>query len=111
MNNCSFRLHPSSLLFLPRVETIAYPGFCQDVARRGRVKLNLLAQLAYEHAQVCRLGYSFDAPDRCEQRSMRENFAGMTNHVNQQGKLFRRQVYFMAAHHYVAAFEVKSEIA
>ena len=56
---------PSSTL---RIELIADPRLGDEVARVRRIRLELLAQLSHEHAQVFGLFLRRLAPDRLEQR-------------------------------------------
>ena len=53
---------PATVLF-PGLKAIADPGFGDDVARRGGVRLEFLAQLANEHAEIFHLLGALSSPD------------------------------------------------
>src|ERR1044072_2934935 len=97
------RVLTSAFLLLPfalsraGVEAVADPGFGEDVARAGRVGFDLLAQLADEDAQVFGLLDALAAPDRREQRAVRENLAGVVQEVDEQLEILRREPHVRAA--------------
>src|SRR2546429_9815844 len=94
-----------------RIEAVASPRLCENVARTGHVWLDLLAQLADENAQVFILFDGIPAPDGGEQGAMRENFSRMAQEVNHQVILFRRQVYFSAFDDDAACFEINTKVS
>ena len=83
---CAF----SAFLWLVFLEAVADPGFGEDVAWRGCIGFDLFAQVADEDAQVFVLFDVVAAPDRGEQRTMRQNFSRVLEEVDEQIKFLRR---------------------
>ena len=72
------------------IKSVPYPWFGQNVARFGWIGFDLFAQLADEHAQVFGLFRVIAAPDRAEQRAVRQDFARVADQVREQFIFFRR---------------------
>ena len=66
-----------------RLETIANPGFRDQVFWRGGVGLNFLAQLPHENAQVFRLLRAVRAPNGSEQGPVRDHLTRTARQVDQ----------------------------
>src|SRR5262245_65647194 len=93
------------------IKAITDPRFGEDVARFGGIRLDLLAQLTDEDAQVFGLFDVIAAPDRSEQRAMSEDFVGVADEIDEQVIFFRRQMQLLAASFDPARFQVNLEIA
>src|SRR5262249_26333460 len=93
------------------IKAITDPRFGENVTRFGGIRLDLLAQLTDEDAQVFGLFDVIAAPDRSEQRAMSENFIGVADEINEQVVFFRRQMQLFAMRFDHARFEINLEIA
>src|SRR6185295_15642668 len=96
---------------LTGIEAIPNPGLGEDVAGTRGVRLNLLTQVRDKHAQVFVLFDVISTPQRREQLSVCEHFSGMLVEVDQQIKLFRRQMNRLATHRDLTRLEIDMEIA
>src|SRR5205085_6776826 len=74
------------------VEAITDPRFGENVARRGRVGLDLFAELADEDAQVLGLLNVIPAPDGGKQSAMRQHSPCVANEVSEQLEFLRCQM-------------------
>ena len=61
---------------VPRLETVADPRVCDDVAGSAFVGLNFLPQMANKNAQIFRLFHAVGAPDRGKQHAVGDDSAG-----------------------------------
>ena len=88
-------------------EAVADPRLADEVlsALPGS-EFNLLAQLRDEHPEVLGLIDGVGAPDRREDRAMRQHAIAVVGQQRQQIELFRRQADFLAAAHHATAIEV-----
>src|SRR5208337_690902 len=80
-----------------RLEAVTYPRLGDDVTRRGRFRLQLLAELADEDPQVFHLFGTLPAPDGSEQGAVRRHFAGMARQIGQQIEFLGSKVDLAAA--------------
>src|SRR5580698_8252915 len=75
------------------VEAITHPGIGHNVARGIWRGLELLAELRDEYAEVLNLFGIFTTPNRTQQRSVGNNFAGVAGEIYEQVKLFRSEMH------------------
>ena len=94
-----------------RIEPVADPRLGDEIPRVRRIGLELLAQLPHEHAQVLGLFLRRLAPDRLEQRPVREDAVRMPRHVDEQLELLRRQPHLAAARVHAPRLEIDAELA
>ena len=77
------------------MKAVADPRLGENVVRVRRIKLNFLAELADEDAQVLGLLDVVTTPDSPQQNAMREHFPGMADQVYQQVVFLRRQMHLL----------------
>src|SRR5579872_1306404 len=94
-----------------RVEAVADPRLGDEVLRVARIGLELLAQLAHEHAQVLGLLLRGLAPHGLEKRAVRDDAVRMPRHVDEEIELLRREAHFLAARVHAPTLEVDAEFA
>src|SRR4029078_1235180 len=92
-------------------EGVADPGFGGDVLRLGRVAFELAAERGDQHAEVLGLIDGIGAPDRLEDRAMREPPAGVLRQEQQELELLRGQPQLVAAPRDAAVIEIDREIS
>src|SRR5947208_1354700 len=98
---------PSSV----RIESISYPGLGDEIPRVGRIRLELLAQLTEEDAQVLRLLLRGLSPYRLQQNSMRDDAVRVAREVDEQIELLRRQPHLIAVDMDPSSLQVDAEVA
>src|SRR5258708_1083081 len=86
------------------VEAVANPGLREYVTGRTGIGLDLLPQLADEHAQVLGLFAVVCSPDCGEQFSMSQNFSRVPHKVGEQIEFLWRQMDFFSQHYYFSSF-------
>jgi hypothetical protein len=72
-------------------EPISNPGLTLDVPRVRRVGLELLPQLPDQHPKMLGLIDGLRAPDRFEDRAMRQDAPGVPRQQRHEIELFRRE--------------------
>ena len=92
------------------IEAVAYPGLGENIAGTRGVGLNLLAQVADKHAQVFILFDVVSTPKRGEERAMSQHFSGMLDEVDQQIKLFRREMDRLATNCDLTCLEIDVKV-
>ena len=93
----------------PRMKAVADPRLGENVVRVRRIKLNFLAELADEDAQVLGLLDVVTTPDSPQQNAMREHFPGMADQVYQQVVFLRRQMHLLTPYGDPAGVQVDAE--
>src|SRR5262249_30097447 len=93
-----------------RLEAVANPGICQDVSRLV-VRLELVAQLIDEDAEILRLMDALSAPHGVQERAVSEHLVGMARHVDQQIKFFGREVTFFVPSAHRTCFRIDIEVS
>ena len=78
---------------------------------RRRVRLDLLAQRADQHAQVLRLIDRVRAPDGLEDGAVGQHPAGMLRQERQQLEFLRRQPHFFAVPEHPESLAVDDQVA
>src|SRR5208337_363320 len=73
-------------------EAVTYPRLGDDVTRRRRFRLQLLAELADKHPQVLHLFGALTAPDRSQQGSVRRHLTGAARQIGEQIKFLGSKV-------------------
>src|SRR5262245_17084753 len=77
----------------PWMKAVTDPRLGENVVRVRRIRLNFLAQLADEDAQVFGLLDVVTTPDGTQQDAMRQHFAGMAEQIHQQVVFLWCQMY------------------
>ena len=72
------------------LKAIANPRFGENIPRLGGIKLDFLAEMANEHAQVFSLVGVVSAPDFGEQLTVHEDFSRVADKEDQQLEFLRR---------------------
>src|ERR1039458_1750362 len=99
----------TALLFAG-LEAVSNPWLGDDIARRRCFRLQLLAELANEYAQILNLFRTLPTPDCAQQRPMGYHFAGMACKINQQIKFLRREVNLATTHRDFVRRQIDAEI-
>src|SRR5271169_6956756 len=92
-------------------EPIAHPRLGDDIPLRRGVWLQLLAQLAHEHAEILHLLGALTAPDCAEQSAVVDDFAGTARQENQQIEFFRSEPHFAASDRNFVSRGIDAKIA
>src|SRR5215216_441154 len=93
------------------VEAVADPRLGEDVTWRGGLRLDLLAQLADEDAEVFGLFHRLSTPDGGEQGVVCQHLAGVAEEIGNQVILLWREVHLRSLHGDAAIFEIEAEVA
>src|SRR5579863_9204091 len=93
------------------LEAVSNPGFGNDVARRGGVGLEFLAELAHEDAKVFDLLGVLPAPDRRQKRAVVYNLAGAARQIDEKIELLGREADFIVTDGNLMRTGVDAEIA
>ena len=91
-------------------QSVADPWFADEDLRVSRVHFNLFSELRHQHPQVLRLVDSVAAPDRLEDRAMRQDAVGVSGEQGQQFEFLRRETNFLAAADDAAAVVVDGQV-
>src|SRR6188474_2584981 len=92
----ALRLLPCCAYLVTRLESVTDPGLGENVLWVGGIRLELLAQLADEDAQIFSLFSVIAAPDRAEQLVVGEHCTRVLNHEKEQFELFGCEVYLVS---------------
>src|SRR6266542_5828190 len=93
-----------------RIEAISNPRLGLDILRRTGVRLDLLAQLSNENAQIFRLLHAVGSPYGRQQGSVSDHAVGVLGEIEQQIEFFGREVNLFTANPDLVRFLIDAKI-